>query len=182
MSRCSFPLSLDLGEKMKYEILKVTQIRKARTQQFYEDHFPLFNIGESLENFTHVMMLKDGTKLIGIMPIIKFTPLPDSNYCDYVENHYSLFHTVIHKDHRRQGHCNAMLRMVVKLLIDMGAVRIRVAKSSTNFVRSRIFTDMKFKIYSYKPEAPEFKYIYELNTKRVVNTWGEYQNDTVTKT
>jgi len=160
---------------MKFTLNKITEAQKKIVTEFYDTHYEVGVIESLIDHLSHVLKCTIGGKLVGIVPIGKLKYIKDSNRRSCSKEHYRLHRVVVHKDHRRKGICNALVRMSVKKLIGIGAKRIRVTKSSTNFVKPHILTNMKFRVHMYEPDEPEFKYTYELVTKFVVNKWGEYE-------
>ncbi len=126
---------------------------------------------------TYSVNAKDGDKLVGTNGIIKLDEATDPG--PFAKNHYAYFYTLVHPDYRNQGICNGILRMTTKFLIEMGADKIRVDKSSSNTVKHEIFTDMGFELFKYHPEKTEFKNTYELDVSKAdINKlneiWSEY--------
>jgi len=162
---------------MIYEIKEITNIEKKQILEFYDNHcdknISIIKSFLDVDRFSHLITIKDVDKIIGILPVIKSEVGRD--YGELTDNHYQFHRVVIHTDYRSQGYCNAILRMGVKLLIKKRADRIRVSKSSLNNVKHTIFTDMKFDLLKYNPEALEFKHIYELDVSKVKNMWSQYE-------
>lgn len=162
---------------MKYKITEVTQTEKNIITKFYNDHCDkdalIIKSFIDANRFSHLITIEYNSEIITILSIIKLEA--EKDYGELTNNHYQLFHTVVHINYRNQGYCNAMLRIAVKLLIGIGADKIRVSKSSLNDVKHTIFTDMNFNLLKYQPEEIEYKHVYELDTNKVINMWSQYE-------
>lgn len=168
-----------------YNMVLVTEQNKSLFRQFFYTHFKqeAYCMDSFITNnqYKYMTVAYDDLKLIGLFPVVKLSKdREDHNtYGEVTDNHYSYTYAVVHLDHRNKGLCNGILRMAVKLLIDVGADKIRVAKSSLNNVKHTIFTDMGFDLINFDDTKTEFKHIYELDVSKadmnkLNEIWSKY--------
>lgn len=164
-----------------YSIEEMKNINKINYLKLFENFWPekydrqlqMINDGFIIYSIN----AKDGDKLIGTNGVLRL--LEERDPGPFSKEHWAYFFTLVDPDYRNQGICNGILRMTTKFLIEMGAEKIRVDKSSLNTVKHSIFTDMGYKLLKYQAVKVEFKHTYELDVNKVDmnklnKIWSEY--------
>ena len=165
-----------------YGIEKITEENKALYESLYDTYF--HEKVESIREFVGANRLgyyinaKEDNQIIGAMGIL--LPQGEVGEGEFYRNlnYYSFFHLVVHVDHTGQGIATGIIRMAVKFLIEMGAIKIRNHKRE-NIIPHTVFTDMGFELVSFNDEEPEYKWNYELDVSKADMTklneiWSEY--------
>ena len=164
---------------MKHEVKEIkTDADKDEIRNFFNAHWGTAPIHIEdffqYDRFSHVITVTQGNEVIAMLPVIKSDPKRD--YGQLTDNHYQFCYVLIHTDYRNQGFCNRIVRMGIKLMIEVvGADHIRCSKSSKNLVRHELLTDMNFGLLKFNPGQDEFRHIYELKSNEVINKWREYE-------
>ena len=172
-----------------YKMEEITDTNKNDIQKLYDDHYPekTDEVRENIESGSnkYCIGVENNNQLVGVMGIRE--TYPDSNFSWNVNNqptsptgYYIYSYLVVHINHRNQGLAKGILRVAMKLLIDIGAKKLRIHRNPNDkyAIPPIVITDVGFEFVAYNeenecPEVYDFD-VAKADMNKLEEVWSEY--------